>query len=63
MPPTDTPTPERALAEMTLEELRAEREMWNARVLGAECWGASLIFAAKQRDAYDREIARRSADA
>ena len=50
------------LADMTVEELRAEREVWDKKIESATSWGARLTAAAEFRDACDAELRRRFID-
>lgn len=42
--------------DMSIEELKAEREYWEDKIVGATAWGASLSVASEFRGECDRYI-------
>ena len=51
--------PSKPFRDMTDDELRAEFETWDNKVRTATGWGASLMQAAKWRDACERLLHER----
>lgn len=49
----------KGFADMTIEELLAERDRWNHKIAAATSWGSALTAANEFRRACDREIERR----
>lgn len=63
LPATLAAKPNVPLCDQTLEQLRAERDYWVARVESYTCWGAGLKFADSCRAACESWIARREREA
>lgn len=53
----------KAFKDMTLEELKAEYDYWDRKILAATQWGAALGAAAEFRDECAGWIARREREA
>lgn len=63
LPPSLAVTPNIPHAEQTLEQLRAERSYWDAKVKSAPGWGASVGAADAFLRSCDAWIARREKEA
>jgi len=61
--PNRLPRPDKPLFAMTDDELAAEREKWNRKIVDAPGWGAAVAAAHEFRDDCDRELRRRGLDA